>query len=180
MALQLVVDNTKTGASVASGKRTDLVKNIAEFSIVRIAGFTGMLNKQHAEYPFIEDNHGAQTEVYLSDEVEIVCTHRELAAYWLKGEKPTPNYPLALRRYDKECRWICGETCDHQYKWTCPTCEGLIEATGEEFGRFYSRNGDCLDCKRADAEKDSIQQTADGNDSQPSTVFDYFQQTTGN
>jgi hypothetical protein len=175
MSLQLVVDNTKQ--TQPREKRTDEARNIAEFSIVRVGDFIGMLNKQSEDFPFIADNHGAQMEIFSSEELEIVLTPQELAEYWLSREKPSPNYPTALRAYDKDCRWVCGEKCVHSFSWICTDCSQIVTATGEEFGRYFSRNGNCLDCRRADAEANPIQQE-DG--SAPSNVFDFYRDTTGN
>jgi hypothetical protein len=189
MKLQLVVNNP---ISTPPAKRTNIAKNIPEHTIVRIAGFVGMLVKTHADLPYIADNFGAHYELFPSDELEILCTHRELAEYWLTREKPTPNYPVVLRAYDAKCRWTCGENCVHQFKWICPDCQKEVIANADEFGRFYSRNGACLDCRRADAkeqeeeqgtpETHQIQPTADadGGENAPSNIFDFFTSTTGN
>lgn len=189
MKLQLVVNNTISTPPPA--KRMDAARNISEYSIVRLADFIGMLIKTHADLPFIVDNFGAQCELFPSDELEIVRTHRELAEYWLTREKPIPNYPIVRRAYDAKCRWKCGENCIHQFQWTCSDCRKEVIADADEFGRFYSRTGTCLDCRRAAApEQKEPQATAEdvnrsengGNADEiaPSDTFDFFSRPTGN
>ena len=180
MTLSLVANDPNRNA--AAPKRMSEARLTPEFSIVRYGGFVGMLCKELRDLPYLADQHGGQLEIFPADEVELILTGRELAEYWLSREKPTPTYPTTLRAYDKDCRWKCGANCAHRYQWTCPNCENtLVSANAEEFGRYFSRYGDCFDCRRAEADKETQSQPANGEvENAPSDIFDFYQATTGN